>query len=112
MMKFNRATIKALAKEAHFPYASTIEDLEMYFVSYVAVVPYHDYVVVARLHPETEDACSYAIYSFDTDDHSIEAPCTMIDIRYMEYHDMGDAMYHALMLAKALQADKMKGKKV
>ena len=91
---------------------TTMEMLDISPAFYrTAVIPYHDYVVHG-IHHGTSPRFDYsvAIYSFDTADHGIEDPISLID--YLEnFDDLGDAVRAGLNYCECLKAQQiMKGR--
>ena len=103
-----RYSLESRSAAAGIPLRTSIEQLQMERWYMTAVIPYHDYVVLSwKIGMYTEGDCSAAVYHFDSDDHTIEGPLTLVYLYYREFDDLGDATKTALSRAECLKADEL-----
>lgn len=95
----NTRNLKAQAEKNGIPFNTCIDSSDWVYDSYATIFPYHDYVILAKMHPETSDECTSAVYRFDTDEHGIDDPCTLVSLDYRAFHDWGEAVKHGITVA-------------
>lgn len=91
---------------------TSIEQLQLADYYHTAVIPYHDYVIFGIWHGDNQ--FSSAVYRFDTDDHAIDAPITMVYLhdRFREFSDMGDAVKEGILRAEVIHSEELMKRKV
>ena len=111
-----RFSLSAKASAARLDLHTTFENLQdkQYNPYYhIALFPYHDYVIFAgHRSGNPHSDVSSAVYRFDSADHSIEGPVSLLALFHDEFDDMGDAVKHAMGWCELNQAHELMTKGV